>query len=541
MRAALALLGLATAACQPATEILLGFATDLRAPGALDEVRLEVSRAGTDVPQQMLSWPISGTSEPFGLPGSFGVVADDGLPIEVSLMGLVGGEPVVERRALLTLLDGETLFYRLGLTTECRDRVAPCPSGTTCVEGVCEAAEIDPRLLPDFDDALVEELTCVGPVTYLDTSTGEPMPLSADATECPYILCAEGTCLDLPPGAHLFRGVCDARSSFELLIDGAKAGLSLGFDRAWGTASAREFEVTVPIDGRDVLFRGTFDDERVTGVGIETAGSFRCDAFADAPRRYCGTFTRADGRGGRVAFVRAGDQLFGQYASPDGATPVLLGSLDGLAPSGGDDFALVWRNEPYAGVVIESGTATATVTGDAVTGTITGSSAGLMTGGSFTADAASCVDGAGPATCVGGCADGQACVNGTCVGTGELRVTLQWEVATDVDLHVRTPSGAEISFMSEMADSGTLDVDDTGMGNLVENVFFTAPLPGTYEIWAHNYVGTMATPYTLTVTTPAGEVLRDTGELPAMQVDSEHVFYVHGAGARGAGTPASGR
>src|SRR5688572_13121697 len=44
------------------------------------------------------------------------------------------------------------------------------------------------------------------------------------------------------------------------------------------------------------------------------------------------------------------------------------------------------------------------------------------------------------------CIPGSICFNEFCVGSGELRISLGFAVDSDYDLHVETPSGAEIYF-----------------------------------------------------------------------------------------------
>lgn len=95
------------------------------------------------------------------------------------------------------------------------------------------------------------------------------------------------------------------------------------------------------------------------------------------------------------------------------------------------------------------------------------------------------------------CADDQTCFEGTCVGSGEFRVSLSWDVVSDFDLHVRTPSGVEIWYGEPQVASGYLDVDDCVGGSCrnddgthVENVFFNAGAErGTYEVWIVNFDG----------------------------------------------------
>lgn len=105
------------------------------------------------------------------------------------------------------------------------------------------------------------------------------------------------------------------------------------------------------------------------------------------------------------------------------------------------------------------------------------------------------------------CTPGSICWNAICVGSGVLRFSIAWTAIVDFDIHVRTPSGAEIYYANRSADGGMQDVDDcvgevcsNPTGTHVENIFFaTTALPGTYTFWAVNYDGAAAGPVTLDV------------------------------------------
>lgn len=124
-----------------------------------------------------------------------------------------------------------------------------------------------------------------------------------------------------------------------------------------------------------------------------------------------------------------------------------------------------------------------------------------------------------PCTPQDACVPGSECFNGTCVGTGTLRVSLAFDTIGDYDLHVLTPGGNEIYYGSRTADGGTLDVDqcagpcDPGVTH-VENVVFDATaLSGNYEVWVVNFDGESAGPFTIEV---AGDVTQTfTGSLTA--------------------------
>jgi hypothetical protein len=88
------------------------------------------------------------------------------------------------------------------------------------------------------------------------------------------------------------------------------------------------------------------------------------------------------------------------------------------------------------------------------------------------------------------CPAGEACAANICVGNGQLRFTLTWDVMADLDLHVVPPCGTEIYYGSLSACGGTLDrdscpalsaTDAADRCNGPENVFWPgAPAAGTY-------------------------------------------------------------
>jgi hypothetical protein len=106
------------------------------------------------------------------------------------------------------------------------------------------------------------------------------------------------------------------------------------------------------------------------------------------------------------------------------------------------------------------------------------------------------------------CPGGQACANGVCVGDGQLRITMVWSLAGDVDLHVVPPCGAEISYRATVQCGGQLDRDDTS-GTGPENVFWSgAPASGTYLVCATPYSIRGSTPVTVTVNQGTRELRR---------------------------------
>jgi hypothetical protein len=121
------------------------------------------------------------------------------------------------------------------------------------------------------------------------------------------------------------------------------------------------------------------------------------------------------------------------------------------------------------------------------------------------------------------CGEDETCYQGVCVGTGNVRVSLSWNVVTDLDLHVRVPNGEWISYEMPITAYGQLDVDDCVSGACinqdgthVENVFLDANAPrGTYGIMIVNFDGRLGADYAIEV---AGDATASyVGFLPATQ------------------------
>ena len=284
----LVLLSLLLVGCQR-TEMIIGIATDIRAPDLLDSVQLNVTRVRDGFPEQQLPpWTISGLKNvPFNLPGSYGVYSPDGSEpkLEIELLGLKNDQTVVRRNAIVSLVHGKTLFLRLGLTAGCRNRT-DCAPTESCVEGACKPKELDPSVLPDFKDDLVGTLTCASGAAYINTEDGSPMPMSADANRCS-TGCNEGTCL-VPPRS---TGSCSTAGNwaFNITCDNCDSGLNggtVGFDDSGApTATQNTQGCTGDLDRSSCAdkihcplnhngFSGQFDGD-LTFSGDTAAGTFR--------------------------------------------------------------------------------------------------------------------------------------------------------------------------------------------------------------------------------------------------------------------------
>ncbi len=131
------------------------------------------------------------------------------------------------------------------------------------------------------------------------------------------------------------------------------------------------------------------------------------------------------------------------------------------------------------------------------------------------------------------CVPGSICFNSFCVGSGSLRVSLNWAAMSDFDLHLVTPGGVEIYYGLPDAAGAILDVDQCADGCLgtthVENIVFaSAPPVGVYRVWVENFDGAAAAPFSIEV---AGSTTANfSGTLP-MTVDAksqEFTFTVTG-------------
>ena len=77
--------------------------------------------------------------------------------------------------------------------------------------------------------------------------------------------------------------------------------------------------------------------------------------------------------------------------------------------------------------------------------------------------------------------------------SGEITISLMWDSADDLDLHVFTPDGSEIYFANDVAGGGELDVDSNAFedeisDSPVENIYFAEPAPGEYWVYIDNYM-----------------------------------------------------
>ena len=253
-------LGLAVAGCQPRTEIVIGFATDLKATQDFDSIDLQIVRTidGVPEPGSPDTWSISGNTEmQYNLPASYGVYSDgEDVNLNVTLQATSANQPVVSQTVTLSLVDDQTLFYRMGLTSECASAAA-CAAGDTCIEGKCAAALVDVKQLPRYTADLVTTLTCISPIPYIQTADNDPMNVSPDAASCPSDLCVQGLCLN-PPGSG---------------GSGLPAGTS--YLKASNTAAHADFGTAMAIsaDGSTLVVGAPGDPNAGSGIDAPTAGT----------------------------------------------------------------------------------------------------------------------------------------------------------------------------------------------------------------------------------------------------------------------------
>lgn len=124
------------------------------------------------------------------------------------------------------------------------------------------------------------------------------------------------------------------------------------------------------------------------------------------------------------------------------------------------------------------------------------------------------------------CRSGDMCIAGNCLDGGKLLVTLSWPASTDLDLVLRTPTGAQISAALDgtpRADGGELRrdecyhastcEDDSGHLN-VEHISWAwgkAVPGGEFEVWAVNFDGRAPAELSIRVEHPDGLVQEFTG------------------------------
>jgi hypothetical protein len=102
-------------------------------------------------------------------------------------------------------------------------------------------------------------------------------------------------------------------------------------------------------------------------------------------------------------------------------------------------------------------------------------------------------------------------MNGQCApkintgSDGEVKVTLTWQTSgIDLDLKLIDPCGNQIYYGAKTQtcndETGELDVDDLGQGNLIENIAYADGAPaGDYQVIVDNFTNTSTESYTLKI------------------------------------------
>ena len=286
---------LALGACKKETsrtEIVVGVATDLKAPAPLYQVELTAYRLPDNAVVAKQQFMISGLLDyDYELPGTYAVYSDQGRADHVRLVLIATDDKqqvVVQRTAVLSLVPGKTLFVRLGVVSACMGKL-DCPEGDTCIEGRCAPEAIDSSRLPEYTPGLEKQVACAGAVNFVDTSTNKP--LVATGTVCP----DNGWCQD---------GVCLSGSPFAA-TKGAPTAARIG-------ASQIGSNLTALADGSVLL---------VGGVGV---GGTPVLASAETYDPVAQTFTAAGSMGTARVY-------FGEARLPNGRVLIAGGINEGQA------------------------------------------------------------------------------------------------------------------------------------------------------------------------------------------------------------------
>lgn len=141
-------------------QLMLAFQTDMRLPDDVDQVRLEITRAGA--PEFSRTYDVGeGKAK---LPATLGVVGGENaaIPYQIRLMALRNGQPTVLRQVVTTIPSSRVAMLRMPLNWLCYgDRsvtgaspetaINACGDGKTCSAGECVADAVDSSTLPDYD------------------------------------------------------------------------------------------------------------------------------------------------------------------------------------------------------------------------------------------------------------------------------------------------------------------------------------------------------------------------------------------------------
>ncbi|MGD0093334.1 MAG: PKD domain-containing protein [Planctomycetota bacterium] len=117
-----------------------------------------------------------------------------------------------------------------------------------------------------------------------------------------------------------------------------------------------------------------------------------------------------------------------------------------------------------------------------------------------------------------------------------LHVELNWDVATDLDLYVKEPSGNIVDYQNTTSTTGGTYLTDVTNGTGPEVDWWTTLPTGTFEYWATNYSGSMAANFTLSVYQDGVLTATHSGTLAAVagQESTHFTFQVGSSNGSGA-------
>jgi hypothetical protein len=119
------------------------------------------------------------------------------------------------------------------------------------------------------------------------------------------------------------------------------------------------------------------------------------------------------------------------------------------------------------------------------------------------------------------------------IASEALLFQLTWDVATDVDLHLREPNGNVIYYGHQSSPSNAQWLVDDMTGTGPEKIWWmSSPPGGTYEYWAENYSGSKTIQFTLKVYQDGTLTASNTGTIPASAgaASTHYSFRYNGSG-----------
>jgi hypothetical protein len=205
-----------TVGCKsPRTEIIVVVDTDLAVPAELDRIIFEVVS-----PEGRME---TASADPASaLPAFLGVVHTAGplSPLEVRVVGRVGGADIVERRARLAFQADRTVVLQMNLLGSCAGAMSRCGPGETCAESGCRPVAVGDEELspwggsppgldagtpadasPDVDGGTPE--VCNGMDDDGDSMVDEGFDLETDRANCG---ACGNACMDPTPSCAM--GMC---------------------------------------------------------------------------------------------------------------------------------------------------------------------------------------------------------------------------------------------------------------------------------------------------------------------------------------------